>query len=101
MLLWLGFDRAHPNRWFSRASLVESMHWMVLHRPVELVRLIGSYQILCLVCIEFLAAHSPSLRRQEAKNTSRPPPHQRRRQARTQRSRTRPGFEAQKITTAE
>src|SRR5208282_3074615 len=35
-LLWLGFHRVQPNRWFFRASNVESAHWMVLHRPVEL-----------------------------------------------------------------
>src|SRR5271155_4246089 len=40
-LLWLGFSRAQPNGWFSRASIVESMHWMVLHRPVELAALTG------------------------------------------------------------
>src|ERR1700722_17619579 len=34
-LLWLGLDRAQPNRWFSRGNIAESMHWMVLHRPVE------------------------------------------------------------------
>jgi len=38
MLSWLGFNRAQRNRWFSRASIVESMHWMVLHRPLELAR---------------------------------------------------------------
>jgi len=36
MLLWLGFDRAQPNGWFSRGSIAESMHSMVLHRMVEL-----------------------------------------------------------------
>ena len=35
-LLWLGFDRVHANRWARRASTSESMHWMVLQRPVEL-----------------------------------------------------------------
>src|SRR5208282_3838000 len=40
-LPWLGFHRVQPNRWFFRASIVESMHWMVLHRPVELARVIG------------------------------------------------------------
>jgi hypothetical protein len=29
------------NRWFSRGSIVEAMHWMVLHRPVELAALAG------------------------------------------------------------
>src|SRR5271163_1733265 len=28
-LLWLGFDRVLPNRWFSRTSIVESMRRMV------------------------------------------------------------------------
>src|SRR5271167_3696140 len=35
MLPWLGFDSVQPNRWLSRGSSVESMRWMVLHRPVE------------------------------------------------------------------
>ena len=39
-LPWLGIDRIQPNRWFSRASNVESMQWMVLHRSVELAALI-------------------------------------------------------------
>src|SRR5271156_572580 len=38
---WLGSSRARPNRWFSRASFVESMHWMVSQRPVELAALIA------------------------------------------------------------
>ncbi len=42
-LPWLGFSRAQPNRWFSRASIVESMHWMVLHRPVELAAFTRSW----------------------------------------------------------
>jgi len=48
----LGFDqlerrpgqvlsRAQPNRWFPRARIVESMHWMVLRRPVELAAFTG------------------------------------------------------------
>ena len=41
-LPWLGFDRVQTNTWFSRGSIVESMHWMVLHRPVELAALIGN-----------------------------------------------------------
>src|ERR1700685_3915416 len=41
MPLWLGLDRVQPNRWFSPASIVESMHWRVLHRPVELAASIG------------------------------------------------------------
>ena len=36
MLPWLGFDRVQPNRLFSRGSIIESMHGMVLHRPVQL-----------------------------------------------------------------
>src|SRR5271154_6183184 len=44
MLLWLGFDRAHPNRWFSRTSIVESMHWMVLHRPVDQTASVRSWK---------------------------------------------------------
>ena len=44
-LPWLGFDRAQPNRWFARASIVESMHWMVLRRPVELARVTGNREI--------------------------------------------------------
>jgi hypothetical protein len=39
MLPWQGFDRVQPNGWFFRGSNVESMHWMVLHRPVDLARL--------------------------------------------------------------
>jgi hypothetical protein len=39
--LRLGFDRVQPNRWFSRASIVGSMHCMVLHRPSAPARLIG------------------------------------------------------------
>jgi hypothetical protein len=35
---WLGCDAVKQDRWFSRASNVESMHGMVLHRPVELAR---------------------------------------------------------------
>jgi hypothetical protein len=46
-LPWLGFDRVQPNRWFSRASIVESMHWMVLHRPVELAALTRQVALLC------------------------------------------------------
>jgi hypothetical protein len=46
-LLWLGFDRVQPNRWFPRGSIGESMHWMVLHRPVELALIIGSVQQRC------------------------------------------------------
>ena len=38
-LPWLGFGRAQPNERLSRGSIVESMHWMVLHRPVEPARL--------------------------------------------------------------
>jgi hypothetical protein len=34
-------DRVDPNGRFARASIVGSMHWMVLHRPVELTALIG------------------------------------------------------------
>jgi hypothetical protein len=33
-----------PNSWFSRANIVESMRWMVLHRPVELARLTRIYR---------------------------------------------------------
>ncbi len=33
---WLGFGRVQPNGRFSRGCIAESMHWMVLHRPVEL-----------------------------------------------------------------
>ena len=40
MLPWLGFDSVQPNRWLSRGSSVESMRWMVLHRPVEPAALI-------------------------------------------------------------
>jgi len=40
-LLRLGSDRVQPKSWFFRASIVESTYWMVLHRPVELARLIG------------------------------------------------------------
>jgi len=40
-LLWLGFGQVEPNRWFSRASIVESTHWLVLHRPVELAAVTG------------------------------------------------------------
>src|ERR1700679_2846960 len=35
-LPWLVFSREQPNSWFSPASIADSMHWMVLHRPVEL-----------------------------------------------------------------
>jgi len=35
-LPWLGFDRVQPYRWLRRGSIAESMHWMVLHRRVEL-----------------------------------------------------------------
>jgi hypothetical protein len=41
-LPWLGFDRVQSNGSFSRGSIVESMYWMVLHRPVELAALIGT-----------------------------------------------------------
>src|SRR5271168_5530116 len=41
-LAWLGFGRVRPNRWFSRRSITESTHWMVLRRPVELARLSGA-----------------------------------------------------------
>src|SRR5271169_6725309 len=44
-LLWLGFNRVQSNRWFSRASIVESMHCMVLRRPVELATQTG--QVKC------------------------------------------------------
>jgi hypothetical protein len=37
----MGFDGVQLNRRFSRASFVESMHWMVLHRPVELAAASG------------------------------------------------------------
>jgi hypothetical protein len=39
-LPWLGLARVQPNRWLSRGSLAESTHWRVLHRPVELARVI-------------------------------------------------------------
>src|SRR5277367_5171573 len=42
-LSWLAFDHAQPNRWFSRGSIVEPMHWMVLHRPVELAAHTGDW----------------------------------------------------------
>jgi hypothetical protein len=29
---------------FSRGSIGESMYWMVLHRPVELARIIGNWE---------------------------------------------------------
>src|SRR5208282_5027305 len=41
-LPWLGFHRVQPKKWFFRASNVESAHWMVLHRPVELAAFIRS-----------------------------------------------------------
>jgi hypothetical protein len=44
-LLWLNFGRVEPHRWFSGGSIVESMHWMVLHRPVELARVMGQLKI--------------------------------------------------------
>src|SRR5271155_5993468 len=53
-LLWLGFDRVQPNRWFSRASIVESMHCMVLRRPVKLAALTGE--------VDFGRRGSPSFR---------------------------------------
>jgi hypothetical protein len=40
-LPWLGSGRAQPIRWQSRGSIAESMHWIVLHRPVELARVTG------------------------------------------------------------
>ena len=40
-LSWLGFDRVQSNTRLSCASVVERMHWMVLHRPVELARVSG------------------------------------------------------------
>ncbi len=40
-LPWLSFVQAKPNRWFSRASFVESTCWMVLRRPSELAALTG------------------------------------------------------------
>src|ERR1700723_1390308 len=40
-LAWLVFSRAQPNRWFSPANIADSMHWMVLHRPVEPAALTG------------------------------------------------------------
>src|SRR5580658_6141419 len=43
-LSWLGFSRAQPNRWFSRTSIVESAHWMMLHRPRELAAQTGQVQ---------------------------------------------------------
>jgi hypothetical protein len=33
-----------PNTWFSRGSIVESTHWMVLHRPVELAAETGQVE---------------------------------------------------------
>src|SRR5271156_3267443 len=53
-LLWLGFDRVQPNRWFCRASIVESMHCMVLRRPVKLAALTGE--------VDFGRRGSPSFR---------------------------------------
>ena len=41
---WLGFDRVQPNKWLSRGRIVESMHWKVLHRPVELAAVIRRFQ---------------------------------------------------------
>ena len=34
-LSWLGFHQVCQTDRFSRESIVESMRWMVLHRPVE------------------------------------------------------------------
>jgi hypothetical protein len=44
-----------PNRRYSRGSIAESTHWMVLHRPVELARLIGSYQLRVIDAIDVRA----------------------------------------------
>jgi hypothetical protein len=41
-LPWLGFDRDSQTDHFSRGSIVESTHWVVLHRPVELAALTGT-----------------------------------------------------------
>jgi hypothetical protein len=35
----------HLNKWFSRRSIAESTHWMVLHRPVEPAALISHVRI--------------------------------------------------------
>jgi hypothetical protein len=42
-LPWLGLTEYSPTDRFSRGSIVESMYWMVLHRPVELAELTGHY----------------------------------------------------------
>jgi hypothetical protein len=44
-LPWVGFDRVQPNRWFSRGSIAESKHWMLLHRPVELAAVTGEVKL--------------------------------------------------------
>jgi hypothetical protein len=63
MLLWLGFDRVQPNRWFSRASIVESMHWMVLHPPVEPAALIRHLPVSCAIELPGTFAPNPYLRK--------------------------------------
>ena len=42
-LPWLAFGRVQPHTRFSRGSIAESMHWMVLHRPVELAAFIRHF----------------------------------------------------------
>jgi hypothetical protein len=44
MLLWLLVVEVKANTWFSRGSIAESAHWMVLHRPVELAGFITTYR---------------------------------------------------------
>jgi len=45
-LPWLGSDRGQPNKSFLLGKLVESTHWMVLHRPFEPTPLISTLPII-------------------------------------------------------
>jgi ASPM-SPD-2-Hydin domain-containing protein len=44
-LPWLSFDRDSQTDPFSWGSIVESTHWMVLHRPVELAANFGNVKV--------------------------------------------------------
>jgi len=61
MLPWLGFDSVQPNRWLSRGSSVESMRWMVLHRPVEPASVTGHLKSDFICPVTRLTKHSPPL----------------------------------------
>ena len=39
-----GFGGVQATRWFFRGSIAESMHWVVLHGPVEVAAFIRSYE---------------------------------------------------------